>query len=99
MVAEALTTDPGRIRLKTKKIESIANKSIFLFFIAASYIRHLKTETPFVRMKLSTFVKFGFSKTPVYIISPLHCQAGTGFLFVIASPLPLIIASEARQFH
>jgi hypothetical protein len=92
-VTEASATGAAIIGLKTKKIESIANKSIFLFLIAASYIRHIETETPFLRRKLSTFVEFGFCKTPVYTIPPLHSQAGTGFLFVITSPLTLVIAS------
>ena len=36
-VAEAPATEAGRIRPKTRKIESRAAKSIFLFFIAAPY--------------------------------------------------------------
>jgi hypothetical protein len=35
--AEAPTTNAGRIRLKTRAIESRAGKSIFLFFIVTSY--------------------------------------------------------------
>jgi hypothetical protein len=37
MVAEAPPAEAGRIRLKTRTIESRAGRSIFLFFIAASH--------------------------------------------------------------
>jgi hypothetical protein len=47
-------------------------------------------------MNLCTFVKVGFSETPVYIMSRLQSQAGAGTLFVITSPLPLVIASPDK---
>jgi hypothetical protein len=49
-------------------------------------------ETPFLQMKPFASAKSGSSGTPVYIISSLHSQAGTGFPFVVVSPSPPIVA-------
>ena len=57
MVAEAPATHAGSIRLKTRTIEKRDGKRIFLFFIATPIILHPKTETSFVPMKGSPFVR------------------------------------------